>query len=237
MTVEGQLQLESFDGRRLVLESVRNVTESKAWAERQDMLLRELNHRVRNTLTVVQAIAHQTRRTSNSLGDFVERFDGRLAALASAHNLLMQSEWKGADLATLARDHVMPYSSDVPNRFRLEGEPLVLPAELATPFGLVLHELATNAAKHGSLSNPDGGIELRWRIIASDGTRDLELTWREWGGFVTGPPGRPGFGSTLIEVAIPNANVERKFLENGLICTIRVSLPPARQKEVEAKQR
>ena len=131
--------------------------------ERQQLLLGELTHRVKNTLTVVQAIAHQTQRHSPSPEDFIERFDGRLAALAGAHSLLVGSKWRGADLAAIAHSQLDAYrSADNPDRMRIEGEPVTLPADLATPFGLVLHELATNAAKHGALSRPGGAVTLRW---------------------------------------------------------------------------
>jgi two-component system CheB/CheR fusion protein len=228
LTVESRMQLESFDDRRLVLESVRDISERKAWEERQTMLLRELSHRVKNTLTVVQAIAHQTLRASPSAEDFVERFEGRLAALASVHNRLVQSEWQGADLATLARDHLAPYVSGRPDRLCCEGEPVALPADLATPFGLVLHELATNAAKHGSLSVPAGRIELQWQFIAEKDGRILELAWHEQNGPQVTPPARPGLGSAVIERAIPNATVRREFREDGLFCTITVPLPEER---------
>jgi two-component system CheB/CheR fusion protein len=225
LTVESRMQIETFDGRRLVLESIRDVSERKAWEERQNMLLRELSHRVKNTLTVVQAIAHQTLHTSPSPKDFVERFDGRLAALASVHDRLVQSEWQGADLAALARDHVAPYVSDRPDRIRLEGEPVALPADIATPFALVLHELATNAAKHGSLSVPDGRIELQWHIVAGNDERVLKLAWREQNGPPVTPPARSGLGSALIERTIPHATVQREFRADGLVCTIEVPLP------------
>jgi two-component system CheB/CheR fusion protein len=235
LTVETRMQIETFDGRRLVLESVRDISERKAWEERQTMLLRELSHRVKNTLTVVQAIAHQTLRTSPSAEDFVERFEGRLAALASVHNRLVQSEWQGADLATLARDHIAPYISDRSDALHCEGEPVALPADLATPFGLVLHELATNAAKHGSLSVPAGRIELHWHIISGNDRRVLKLVWHERNGPRVTPPARSGLGSALIERAIPNATVRREFREDGLFCTIEVSLPEEGEDNAEER--
>src|SRR5262249_3622636 len=102
LTVESSIILETIEGRQLALESTRDVSERKGWEQRQKLLLGELTHRVKNTLAIVQAIAHQTQRFSRSNEDFVERFDGRLSALARAHAILTQSEWKGADLATLA---------------------------------------------------------------------------------------------------------------------------------------
>src|SRR5690606_7625860 len=144
LTVESRAQFGDMDGRRLVLESTRDITDRKAWDERQQLLLRELTHRVKNTLTVVQSIAHQTLRTTPRTEDFAERFNGRLMALAAAHALLVQSDWGGADLAALARSQLAPYVGDRSGRVQIVGEEAMLPADLATPFGLVLHELAVN---------------------------------------------------------------------------------------------
>jgi len=227
LTVEAQLQLESFDGRRLVLESTRDVTDRKAWDKHQRMLLSELTHRVKNTLAVVQAIAHQTMRTHPGPEDFVTRFDSRLAALAGAHDLLSQSNWVGADLAALARQLLVPYTSESSPRYRLEGEPVVLPVDLAPPFALILHELATNAVKYGSLSGSGGTILLKWRVScendsSENGRRILEFVWEERGGPPVRKPAKQSFGSALIENAIPEATVVREFHRNGLICTIKV---------------
>jgi two-component system, chemotaxis family, CheB/CheR fusion protein len=118
--------------------------------------------------------------------------------------------------------------ADRPDRLRLEGKPVSLPAALATPFGLVLYELATNAAKHGSLSGLGGRIELKWRIVAGNDQRVLELVWRERGGPPVTAPTNSGMGTALIKGAIPNAEVRHEFREDGLTCTIKVPLSDAR---------
>ncbi len=222
VTVESRIVLESMDGRRLALESTRDITERKAWEERQGLLLRELTHRVKNTLAVVQAIAHQTLRHAPSNKDFVERFDGRLSALGRAHDLLVRSQWTGADLGQLVRDQLRAYAADNPNRFHIEGEPLVLSADLATPLSLVLHELATNAAKHGSLSRARGRVKLSWTV--GTGRRSVRMVWEETGGPRVDRPGPSGLGTSLIDSAIPGAAVSREFRPDGLVCTIEVPL-------------
>jgi two-component system CheB/CheR fusion protein len=227
LIVESRLQLEIFDDRSLVLESTRDITDRKAWEARQRMLFGELNHRMKNTLTVVQGIAHQTFRQGASSAGALQRFDERLAALASAHGLLSESHWHGADMGELARHQLAPYAADDGRRLVIEGEPVSLPADIATPFGLVLHELATNAAKHGSLSIPGGAVELTWRCEVDEGRRVLTVTWRESKGQPVKPPNRKGLGSTLIEHAIPGAAVSRDFAPDGLVCTITVPLPEA----------
>jgi len=223
VTVESRLQLESFDGRKLVLESTHDITQRKLWETRQAMLLNELSHRVKNTLAVVQAIAHQTLRTTSSSQTFVERFDGRLIALARAHDWLMQSNWQGADLALMARDLLAPYVGDDAKRVRLDGDAVALPPDIATPFGLVLHELAVNAARYGALSVINGSVDIRWNISAGQ-PRILQFVWQERDGPKTEPPSHAGLGSRLIETAIPDSSVTRSFEPQGLICTIRVPL-------------
>ena len=203
------------------------MTERKAWETQQRLLLRELTHRVKNTLTVVQSIAHQTRRFSKSYEEFTDRLDGRLAALAAAHSLLVDSDWRGADLATLARRQFEPHVGGNSGRVRITGEPVFLPADLATPFGLVFHELATNAAKYGSFSGRAGTVDLGWSLETRNGQPLLTVTWRERGGPKTTEPKTKGFGSELIERAIANATVRREFASGGVICTIDVQLPNA----------
>ena len=225
LTIESRIVLETIEGRQLALESTRDVTERKAWEQQQKLLLGELTHRVKNTLTVVQAIAHQTWRHSKSNEDFIERMEGRLAALANAHSLLVASDWKGADLATLARIQLEPYTSDNPVRFQITGEPVFLPADLALPFGQVFHELATNAVRHGSLSRPTGTVDLSWTLRAGNNGRVLTVVWRETGGQAIERPKVIGFGTALIEKGIPNGTVSREFGADAMVCTIDLPLP------------
>jgi two-component system CheB/CheR fusion protein len=224
LTIESRIILETVDGQQLALESTRDITERKAWEAQQRLLLRELTHRVKNTLTVVQSIAHQTRRFSKSYEEFTDRLDGRLAALAAAHVILVDSEWRGADLATLAQKQFAPHIGGNSDRVRISGEPVFVPADLATPFALVFHELATNAAKYGAFSQRAGTVDLGWSVNNRNGQPILTVTWRERGGPKTAEPKIKGFGSELIERAIPNANVRREFTSEGVTCTIEVSL-------------
>ena len=202
-----------------------DMTDRKAMETQQRLLLRELTHRVKNTLSVVQSIAHQTRRFSKSYDEFTDRLDGRLAALAAAHSLLVDSDWRGADLATLARTQFEPYAGGNPDRVRIKGEPVFLPADLATPFGLVFHELTTNAAKYGSFSRRAGTVDLGWSVETRNDRPVLTVIWRERGGPQITAPKSKGFGSELIERAIPNATVRREFASGSVVCTIEVEIP------------
>jgi two-component system CheB/CheR fusion protein len=225
LTVEAQLDLRTVDGRRLVLESGRDTTHRKLLQARQQLLLGELTHRVKNTLAVVQSIAHQTLKNSPSPEQFVERFGGRLSAMASSHGLLVQSEWRGADLEALARLQLEPYAGENANRVSIEGPKIVLPADLATPFGLVLHELATNAAKYGSLSRPNGKVHITWGQAVRNGENHLNVVWKEIGGPRIKQPTHQGLGSNLIDNGIPGGVARREFRAQGLVCTIELPLP------------
>jgi two-component system CheB/CheR fusion protein len=225
LTLDSRLELVAVEGHRLVFESARDITEHKQWEQHQKLLLRELNHRVKNTLAVVQAIAHQTMRSATTNKDFVKSFEGRVAALASAHDLLVESDWRGADLASLAREQLKPYISDDPTRAQIEGPPVLLPPGLASPFGFLIYELATNAAKYGALSVPTGKISLNWSVVADGNpTPLLKFVWGESGGPRVKPPTTRGFGSVLIEQGIPQARVQREFKPKGVVCAVEVPL-------------
>jgi two-component system CheB/CheR fusion protein len=232
LIIESRIVLEKIDGQRLALETTHDITERKSWEQRQHMLLGELTHRVKNTLAVVQSIAHQTLRATRSAREFVESFDGRLSALARAHGLLVASEWAGADLGDMAREQLQPYIAESAERLRISGEPVVLPADVATPFGLVLHELATNAAKYGALSRRKGTVSLSWTVQSRNNERLVTVVWKEQGGPAVKPPKASGLGSTLIDRAIPNATVKRDFSADGLVCTIAFVFKPEAKRVV-----
>jgi len=231
LTVESQIELLPLGDRRLVLESTRDVTELKHWERRRQLLLSELSHRVKNTLAVVQSLARQTLRTADSSEDFVDRFEGRLSALAAAHKLLVESDWRGAELGALALSQLEAYGGTDRQRLRIEGENVALPPDIATPFGLVLHELATNAAKYGAFSTADGQVLLTWKLRNSG--RHLVVTWEERGGPPVKPPEKQGFGGVLIERSLPGGAVRREFRPDGIVCTIDIELPETPQDDAE----
>jgi two-component system, chemotaxis family, CheB/CheR fusion protein len=227
LTIETRIVLDTSGSRKLALESTRDITERRRWEQEQRLLLSELSHRVKNTLTVVQAIASQTMRSSGGREDFAERFNGRISALARAHSLLVESNWRGTDFGELVRGQLKPYASEESDRLSVEGPPVILAAEQATAFGLVLHELATNAVKHGSLSRPGGTVSVTWTIGPGNPRRVLTVEWKEKGAPAVKAPLANGFGSSLIERGIPGATVDRQFHRDGVVCTITVPLQQA----------
>ncbi|MDZ3836209.1 MAG: HWE histidine kinase domain-containing protein [Rhodospirillales bacterium] len=224
LVVEARIELFPLQGRRLVLETNHDVTERKSWERHQQLLLNELTHRVRNILSVVKSMSYQTMRSSRTLEDFGARFDGRIDALANTHKLLVDANWRGAELEALARSQLAAYVMGQPDRLRLDGPAIVLPAHRAGPFGLVLHELATNAAKYGAWSEAKGRVELTWQM---QGKRHALIVWRERDGPAVAAPEALGFGSSLIRRSLAGARVEHEFAPDGVICAIGLPLTDA----------
>jgi len=172
-----------------------DMTDQVQADERQRLLLDELNHRVKNTLATVQAIAQQTLRGAATPEDFAAAFEARLLALSQTHNALTDSQWAGAGLRQLLIQELGPYG---PERIVMDGPDVHLPARVALSLGMVFHELATNAAKYGSLSNA-GRLALAWSLLDDE---RLVFEWREFDGPPARQPTRRGFGSRLIERSI-----------------------------------
>ncbi|HEV7408120.1 MAG TPA: sensor histidine kinase [Bradyrhizobium sp.] len=189
-----------------------------------NLLIEELNHRVKNTLAIMQAIAVQTFRTASP----AERgkFEGRLGALAEAHNLLSREKWQGSELQEVISRVLQPYRLNSAERVRMSGPKIPLSPRLAVVLSMIVHEIATNAAKYGALSNETGTVTLNWEVFENTGS-NLRLIWTEAGGPpVVAPAGR-GFGSRLIERSARDqlggeATVD--FLPGGVVYTVTCSL-------------
>jgi two-component sensor histidine kinase len=189
-----------------------------------DLLIEELNHRVKNTLAILQAIAVQTFRSATRLER--EKFEGRLGALAEAHNLLSTEKWQGSELAEVIKRVLQPYVLNNPERVRMFGPVVPLSPRLAVVLSMIVHEMATNAAKYGALSNDGGRVAVDWETL-DDGGRKLRLIWTEAGGPPVVAPVQLGFGSRLIERSARDqlageATVD--FLPHGVIYTVLCSL-------------
>jgi PAS domain S-box-containing protein len=177
-----------------------DITERKRNEERQRLLLDELNHRVKNMLAIIQSIAGQTLRETPEPAAFKAAFSARLAALARAHSLLTKGLWQGAWLRDIVATALAPFGADGRDATSIAGPPVVIRPNAAVTLSLMLHELATNAAKHGALSVPRGKVNVTWtRTGARPGQSSLvELVWGEQGGPPVQPPTKQGFGSRLI---------------------------------------
>ena len=201
---------------------LQDVSEAKAWDSHQSLLIRELSHRVKNTLAVIMAMARQTLEGATE-PEAMKKFEDRLFALSEAHNLLVKSDWKGAELGVTVNRLLTAYPAFGEGRVTIDGPELVLPPALATPFVMILHELATNAAKYGALG-AKGHVSITWRIVLPRAGRLLELIWRESGGPPLSAERGSGFGTFIIQNGIPDAKVEQGFEPDGLVCRIEVPL-------------
>lgn len=203
----------------------RDISERKRAEALQQLLIGELNHRVKNTLATVQAMAAQTVRRAASPAEFATSFSGRLQSLARTHELLTRSAWTGADLHTLARDQLL-LGGPERGRIAFAGPQISLEPQAALHLALVLHELGTNARKHGALSVPEGRAALHWEV-RTQGRRELKLHWQEIGGPPVTVPSAHGFGTTLIEksLAAHGGSAFLQYRADGVACDIALPLP------------
>ncbi|MET0530110.1 MAG: HWE histidine kinase domain-containing protein [Microvirga sp.] len=205
-----------------------DITERKQAEDQQRFFLDELNHRVKNTLATVQSIASQTLRSTKDTMQFKEAFEGRLLALSKTHNLLTRKSWREADLREIVEQELAPYRKSGDRRVAIEGSKVNLPSRYAINFGLVLHELVTNAAKYGALSMPSGHLDVSWSVVPSeDRPPQLRFHWTESGGPPVSPPKRQGFGSRLIKRSIEGeleGYMVLKFAITGVSYDISVPL-------------
>lgn len=195
----------------------------------RNSLTRELNHRVKNTLANVLSIAALTRRRATDIDDFTESLTARIRALSATHDLLSQSDWRHAGLGDVVRSELAPYMQGSEGHVEMSGPEIRLAPNDAMSLGLAIHELATNAAKYGALSRPEGRIHVHWRQIASD---LAEVHWREEGGPPVAVPGKRGFGRDLIEKIVAHelkSDVELEFLPAGVECRLRVPVRTSRE--------
>jgi two-component sensor histidine kinase len=219
------------DGRvRRAAGLARDVTEEKLAAERQELLINELNHRVKNTLATVQSLAAQTLRTSDGNLAARQAFEARLIAVSKAHDVLTRENWEGASLGDIAAQVLAAYRDAAPDHLTIEGPPVRLAPRSALALAMALHELATNAAKYGALSTKAGRVRLSWRVEggpSGEGGRTLQVRWAEEDGPPVSPPARKGFGSRLMErnlAADLDGAVTLDFAASGVVCTIEMPL-------------
>jgi PAS domain S-box-containing protein len=216
------------DGRtRRIVGVFDDVTEQRAAERRQRMLINELNHRVKNTLATVQSIAAQTLRSAPTLPAARDSFESRLVALAAAHDLLTAQNWHGARLADVVATAMAPFETVQRPQISRSGPPVWLTAQRALALSLALHELATNAAKYGALSVPQGRVTIRWNVAGDE----LRLSWIEQGGPPVAPPTRVGFGTRLLQRGLAHelhGEVALTFPPGGVRCEVRCGVEEVR---------
>ena len=194
-----------------------DITEQKRNQERERLLMREVNHRSKNMLALVQSIAHQT--AVRSPDEFVERFTQRVQALSANQDVLVQNSWCDVPIAVLVRAQLAHFADLIGRRILVSGPPLKITAAAAQALGLSIHELATNAAKYGALSNSCGVVRVSWRISGNGREPRFVMSWKETGGPPVSPPRRTGFGSTvtgtLVRMSV-DGEVQTDYAAGGL---------------------
>ncbi len=225
----GEQAVQAVQELRLSILEVVLRHQDKAMRERekarkhQDFLMAELDHRVKNTIAIIQALVKYSSTGATDIGEFTQSVQERLYAMGRTHSLLTQGRWEGVSLKQLVAEQFEPYGG--PERVIAAGPALMLKPKTALSFSLALHELITNAAKYGSLSVPEGRVEISWREQVRKGERWLMLRWAELGGPAVRPPDRIGFGRILLEQTLAydvDGEVDVEFRPEGLVCTAAI---------------
>jgi two-component sensor histidine kinase len=195
--------------------------------EHRELLLRELDHRVKNILATVQAIARQTFRDGTDPNEATDVFGARLGAIASAHSLLTSNAWQSTNVTEVVATAIRPFRSESGSGFTVSGPSLVICAKVALALSMALHELCTNSVKYGALSCDSGRVTIRWTIVDPAGDQRLRFEWIETGGPPVVAPARRGFGSRMIErllAAEIDGTIDLAFPTTGVTCTIDAPL-------------
>jgi PAS domain S-box-containing protein len=204
----------------------RDITERRHGEDLQALMVRELHHRVKNTLATVQAVVNATARSSLSVAEFTRAFSGRIGSLARTHALITEDLAQAASFEGLLRAELDPYNER--GRLALDGPRVVLPSELAVPVGMALHELTTNALRHGSLADPNGRLQVTWWVEDGHAGHALRWDWAEHDGPPAAHPTREGFGHRLLNKVLATqtgAEVDVDFAPDGLRVSVRMPLP------------
>ena len=203
--------------------TILDITERKITEQRQQLLMAELDHRVKNMLANVSAIARLSSRRAASVEAFVAALDGRIQAISKAHGLIRQRSWNGAELRELVMLLLNAFRSEVTGNIIVDGHDVQITPKAAQSIALVVHELATNAVKHGALSAPSGKVTLSWKEVDADPFPHLRLVWCETGGPEVSQPVRSGFGLTVLKSVASElgATIDSEFHQKGLVCTIQ----------------
>ena len=227
--LQAQGQAAFRDGQAVRLLGVlRDISKEREAERHLRLMVNELNHRVKNSLAMVQGVAAQTFRSSTDIEAARIAFSERIVALAHAHDVLTEFNWEGADLRHVVEQATLAHAGTEGGRFDTAGPAVALSPKAVLAFSLALHELATNAVKYGALSRGGGVVTIRWGLTNGGAARRLLLTWRESGGPVVFQPQRRGFGTKLIERGLATelqGAVGIEFLTDGIVCAIDAPMP------------
>jgi two-component sensor histidine kinase len=203
------------DGERGLIATAADITAFKRQQDHQQLLMRELNHRSKNLLTIVLSIVRQTGRVYPDPRAFMDRVQERLGSLARAHDVLAQQNWGGADLRAIVESQLLHQLQTYGERLSIKGEPCTLPPQAAHYVAMAIHELGSNAVKYGALAGEAGAVVVDWTLSPEGETTRLSLTWTETGAGGAATPTRQGFGSRILKTLAPGALDGEAMLEFG----------------------
>jgi PAS domain S-box-containing protein len=207
---------------------IEDITLRKVAEHRQHLLVAELSHRVKNIMSMVQAIANQSFGRDSDSNNYVTAFRARLQAMSRAHDLLTQESWQRAELSELIQSLTIIDNDADRERVTIKGAPVMLPGQLALNLSLVIHELASNALRHGALSVSEGRIDISWTVEDSTDLKIVNMNWRELNGPPAYPPTVLGFGARLVERSLRRglgAQIDYEWEKSGLIVHIQLPVP------------
>jgi PAS domain S-box-containing protein len=231
--------LRSPDGTVIGLVGIsKDITQRKNEERWRELVLSELDHRVKNSLAIIQAMARQTFKHEGIDGAVWNAFEGRITSMAKAHDLLIEQSWVGADIAQIVAEGLEAHGGGQAAGFSLSGPAAWVDAQTALALSMALHELGTNAIKYGALSVPDGRVSISWQIVPSADAPMLDLVWREHGGLPVTKPSHRGFGSRLIEQAFAQAGTapaKIAYLPDGVEFRVRFALTERLSKRGDAE--
>jgi len=228
VTVAGRYDAAEFENARLrdlLIQAGLDRDASDIAAKLQQVLIGELHHRVKNTLAIVSSIVSQSLRSSDSLDDAAGAISERLQALGTAHDLLLREAWTGAGLRSLVDAAILAFDAKSSDRIAIEGEDMVISSAASIGISLMLHELCTNAVKHGALSTAAGRVAITWTVDTAEAR--FRMTWIESHGPPVTAPARRSFGTRLIESSLPGqmkGEARIRYEPAGLVCDVNISL-------------
>jgi two-component sensor histidine kinase len=213
--------------RELLAQAGIDAQASNLAAKLQEIVIGELHHRVKNTLAIVSSITSQSLKSAKSLDEATRTIANRLHALGVAQDLLVRERWTGAGCRTLIEGAVKAFQSKSLDQFEIAGDNIAISSGPAIALSMVIHELCTNAVKHGALSAPAGHVSISWAIISTDNLKRFRLHWKETGGPQVHEPPQKSFGSRLIEQALPGqlqGEARLRFEPDGVSCEVNIPL-------------
>lgn len=232
---EATVSRHSVDGRTILTVVHRDITERKDLEEQREAISHELDHRIRNVVSVVSSLVSLTAKSALSVGEFKDSLQERLSGLAATQTFLGRAKGKNISLSALLQAELGHYRSSDGTNVNINGAPVALRSQAVQPLALAVHELATNSAKYGALSDPRGCVTITTDCMMEGDKGLIAIEWRETGGPPVQPPDRQGFGTTLIEQMIKRVfkgSVELDYRSEGLVC--RMTLPRANVEQIQA---